>query len=164
MNAEVPVKRGRKSADGTRAPLTIEEAMQNEILRADIKYVSTSFWPPDSRKPYKESEFINRHGLTRVRASAVIRREPRNDLERAARRIIDPHRTQGGGRGENRGGRDRQAAELAAHLMKDGTRPADAIKQAVALMAEVDIHADVGNVARELRRTNPKHTATVEDV
>jgi hypothetical protein len=150
MTAEPPKKRGRKSADGTRAPLTMAEAIQNEILRSNIKYIPNAF---------------KRYGLTEVQQLAVIRREPRNELEREARTLLDPHRSQGGGRGENRGGVARQAAELAAWLIStDGISPAKAKDTALEMLALGNAYPDKGTVDRELRRMNPVFPAVITDV
>lgn len=158
-------KRGRKSADGTRAPLTPDEAIQNEVLRSSIKYVHRGFYPKDDARAYRPSEYVNHHGLTKAQAAAVINREPRNELERLARQIIDPHRTQGGGRGESRGGIARQAAELAAYLMAtDEQTQAQAVAKAVEMLAAANLHPDLGNIYRELGRMQPKYLAVTTDI
>lgn len=150
MTAESSKKRGRKSADGTSAPLTMAEAIQNEILRSNIKYIPNAF---------------KRYGLTEDQHLAVIRREARNDLEREARRLIDPHRTQGGGRGENRGGVARQAAELAAWLIStDGVSAAKAKDAALEILALTNEYPDKGTVDRELRQMKPRFPVEITDL
>lgn len=158
-------KRGRKSTDGTRAPETIDEAWQNEILRSSVKYVHKGFFPKDDARAYRASEYINHYGLTKTQAAAVINREPRNELERLARQIIDPHRTQGGGRGENRRGAGRQAAELADYFIAlEGLTQAQAVKKAIDLLASADVHTDPPNVCRELAKMKPKFLAEIADI
>lgn len=153
-------KRGRKSADGTRAPLSLDEAIQNEILRSNVKYIPSGFFPPNNNRVFAQDEYINRYGLTKKQVTAVVNREPRNELERQARKLIDPHRTQGGGRGEDRGGVARRAAELADYLMTtDGLSQPQALAKAVDMVASADQYPDLGNIYRELRRREPKYPA-----